>query len=78
MPTGVKFALLTKPNKADDMFERLQVFYKEIYVPLVSGNIFEQPRTFAGNSACEKDDKSDVGIKSALFTDKAREFFLHR
>ena len=76
MPTGVKFALLTKPNRADDMYERLQVFYREIYVPLVPGNIFEKPRTFAGNSACEEDDKSTVGIRSALFGEKAKEFFL--
>ena len=74
MPTGVKFALITKPNK-EDMYDRLQLFYREIYVPLVSGNIFEKPRTFAGNTAINEDDKN-IGIRSALFGEKAKEFFL--
>ena len=66
--------LMTKP-KGDDMYSKLQVCYRDIYVPLVSGNIFERPRTFAGNFATEEDDQSIVGIYDALFAEKIKEYF---
>ena len=60
------------------MYERLQVLFRDIYVPLVSGNIFEKPRTFAGNSASENDDKSEIGIYCNLFAEKVKQFFLQQ
>ena len=57
------------------MYEKLRICYKEIYVPLVSGNIFERPRTFAGNFATDNDDPKLVGIYDALFAEKIKEYF---
>ena len=41
IPTGLKFVLLTTPEKQDQV-ERLKTVYNTLFVPLVSSNPFQE------------------------------------
>jgi hypothetical protein len=57
--TGISLVLITKPN-AEDKFEALRQVYSNLYVPLVSANVFST----AGQR-----------VQSRLFEQRVADFF---
>lgn len=62
IPTGLKFVLLTTPEKIDQT-STLQHVYFYLFVPLVAGNIFLQP---------------GARVESKLFDAKVFEYLLSK
>ncbi|CDW79051.1 trafficking protein particle complex subunit 1-like [Stylonychia lemnae] len=61
LPTGLKLILITTPSKPDQL-EKLQQLFQQLYVPLVSRNMFCQPNS---------------KIHCKVFTEKVTEFLVN-